>query len=274
VADKHSIARYVLPELGHFKVAEITPAHIDKLHRGMKPTPYQANRVLALLSKMFTLAMTRWHYRTDNPCKGVERYHEEKRKRYLSPEELGRLVAVLAAHDCQQSANAIRLCLLTGARSGEVLSATWSQFNLAVGQWTKPSAHTKQKAEHIVQLSGHAVALLASMKPGAPSDHLFPAPHAHGVAQANLKRFWSTVRKRAAIPDARIHDLRHSFASYLASSGASLIVIGKMLGHTQPITTARYAHVHDETQRQAAETVSAVIQAAGNVVPFPGSKAA
>ena len=272
--DAIAIAKYVKPGLGRLKVGEVTPAHVDKLHRSMKATPYQANRVLALLSKMFTLAAVRWHYRTDNPCRGVERYQEEKRKRYLTPEELGRLLAVLAAHDCKQSANAIRLCLLTGARSGEVLSATWSQFNLKAGTWSKPSSHTKQKAEHIVPLSGPAVVVLASMKPRAPSDYLFPAPHSRSAPQDSLKTFWRTVRKRAAIPDVRVHDLRHSFASYLASKGASLIVIGEMLGHTQPITTARYAHVLDATRRQAAEVVGSIIQAAENVVLFPGSQAA
>jgi integrase len=259
--DRANIVRYVRPDLGHLKVAEVTPAHVDKLHRSMKATPYQANRVLALLSKMFTLATVRWHYRTDNPCRGVERYHEEKRKRYLTPEELGRLFAVLAAHPCRQSANAIRLCLLTGARSGEVLSATWSQFDVQGGTWTKPSAHTKQKAEHIVPLSGPAVTLLASMTPGAPDAYLFPAPHSHAAPQDSLKTFWRTVRKRAAIPDVRVHDLRHSFASYLASSGRSLVVIGEMLGHTQPATTARYAHVLDATRRQAADAVGAFLSA-------------
>jgi integrase len=216
------------------------------------------------LSKIFSLALTRWHYRTDgsNPCKGIERYQEERRERYLTPDELQRLLRALTEHTNKQSANIVRLLLMTGARRGEVLSATWGQVDLDRGIWTKPSAHTKQKRRHVVPLSAPAKALLESMKPGAPSEPLFPSPRDVESSQGDLKRFWHTVCKTAGIQAVRVHDLRHSFASYLASAGASLPLIGDLLGHTQPGTTARYAHLLDDPKRKAADTVGAIISAA------------
>jgi integrase len=262
--DKAVIMRLIRPRFGTRRVGAISYADIDDLHRSLKDTPYQANRVLALLFKMFSLALTRWHYRTDgtNPCKGIERYPEEKRERYLTPDELQRLLRALAEHSNKQSANAIRLLLMTGARRGEALSATWGQFDLDRGVWTKPSAHTKQKRRHIVPLSTPAKALLESMKPGQPSEPLFPSPRDAESSQGDLKRFWRTVCKTAGIKAVRVHDLRHSFASYLASSGASLPLIGDLLGHTNPGTTARYAHLLDDPKRKAADTVGAIISAA------------
>ncbi len=160
--DKDMIERFIRPRLGKRKVAAIDYSDIDDLHRSLKDTPYQANRVAALLSKMFSLSI-RWKYRTDNPCKGVERYQEHKRERYLTIDELQRVLRALAEHSNQQSANAVRLLILTGARKTEVLSAPWKQFNLATGIWTKRSAHTKQKKDHILPLSAPARALLEFM---------------------------------------------------------------------------------------------------------------
>jgi integrase len=114
-----SIARHILPELKHLKVTDVSYSDVDALHRKItkRGTPYHANRVLALLSKMFSQAI-RWGWRADNPTKGIERNQEHKRQRYLSADELGRLTLALAEHDDQQAANIIRLLLLTGARRG------------------------------------------------------------------------------------------------------------------------------------------------------------
>src|SRR6266446_1205540 len=111
---------------------ELRFGDLDTFHRKIttkQGTPYRANRALALLSKMLSLAV-RWEMRTDNPAKGVERNHEERRYRYLSPEELERLIAALVAHPNRTASNIIRLLLLTGARAGEVLGATWDQLDL------------------------------------------------------------------------------------------------------------------------------------------------
>ena len=293
--DELMIRRIVKPELGNRKVASITFSDIDRLHRKITKEngPYQANRALALLSKMFALAI-RWEMRTENPCKGVQRNDEEKRERYLSGKELLRLTEALAAYKPQSTAQVVRLLLLTGARLTEVLGATWDQFNLeAIDEsgkpkptWTKLSAHTKQKKLHHVPLSAPALQLLVEMRAEAErpaekqqraiSPYLFPArPGSAGRHVTDIKKGWLALCKAAALTETvektdrngkpilgkdgkpvlierstlRRHDLRHSYASVLVSAGLSLPIIGALLGHTQPGTTARYAHLFDDPLR-------------------------
>jgi integrase len=255
----NTIRRDVLPTLGSFKVAAVTYADIDKLHRDIsKRAPVQANRMLMYSSKMFALAI-KWGMRSDNPCKGVERNHEEKRQRYLVGDELQRLTAALERHSNQQNANAIRLLLLTGARKGEVLSARWDQFDLSTGTWTKPGTTTKQKSVHVVPLSKPALELLRSLYKARRCDYVFPSSRAGDGHQQDIDHIWHSICRDAKITGLHIHDLRHSFASVLASSGYSLPIIGQLLGHSQPQTTARYAHLTDAAQRQATEAAGAII---------------
>ena len=174
-----------------------------------------------------------------------------------------RLTEALANHSSRDAANAVRLLLLTGARRGEVLSATWHQFDLAVGVWTKPSSHTKQKREHRVPLSASARQLLADMRTdaerrGETSPYLFPA-RTGDAPIGDIKKSWIALCKAAGINGVRLHDLRHTYASVLASAGQSLPVIGALLGHTQPSTTARYAHLFDDPLRAATERVGAIV---------------
>ncbi|MBI4968220.1 MAG: tyrosine-type recombinase/integrase [Rhodospirillales bacterium] len=264
---KTMFSRLVLPGIGRMKVAEVKHADIDRLHREIsKRTRIQANRVAQVLRKMFNLAI-RWEYRTDNPVTGLVFNAEVPRNRYLSPEEIRRLTDVLAEHPNQRCANVIRLLLLTGARRGEAMNATWDQFDLENGIWTKPSSHTKQRREHRVPLSQAAVVLLKEIKAGQPRFCRFVFPGEtpdHPLTE--IKGFWDRVRIKAGIPDVHIHDLRHTYASILVSSGLSLPIIGALLGHTQTQTTARYSHLFDHPLREATERVSAV------VIDFPGSK--
>jgi integrase len=254
---RNTLRANVLPTLGSLKVAAVTFADIDRLHRAIsKRAPVQANRTLAYLSKMFALAV-RWGYRTDNPARGIDRNHEEQRKRYLVSDELQRLMAALERHSKHQAVDAIRLLLLTGARKGEVLSARWDQFDLDTGIWTKPGSTTKQKSTHIVPLSQPALELLRGL--GRHGDHVFPSSRAGDRHQQDIDHLWHTICREAGITGLHIHDLRHHFASVLASSGASLPLIGQLLGHTQTQTTARYAHLFDEAQRKATEAAGAII---------------
>ena len=260
-------SRLVLPRIGTMKVAEVKHADIDRLHLEIsKRTRIQANRVAQVLRKMFNLAI-RWEYRTNNPVTGLVFNAEVPRNRYLSPEEIRRLTSVLADHSNRRCANVIRLLLLTGARRGEAMNATWDQFDLENGVWTKPSSHTKQRREHRVPLSQATVALLQGIKaeqirfcryvfPGDTPDHPL----------TEIKGFWDRARVKAGIPDVNIHDLRHTYASILVSSGLSLPIIGALLGHTQTQTTARYSHLFDHPLREATERVSAV------VIDFPVTK--
>jgi integrase len=267
--DRSMIANYVLPALRNKRVADVQYADIDGLHRKITKAgaAIRANRVVSLLSKMFALAI-RWHMRTDNPAQGIERNPEERRQRYLTAVELSRLSTALSNWQIKSSANAIRLLLLTGARRGEVLGATWDQFDLTEGVWTKPSAHTKQKKEHRAPISAPARQLLSEMLQEAKrhakgskkpvSEYVFPTADGDAPQQA-LKRSWASICKEAKLSGVRVHDLRHTYASVLASAGMSLPVIGQLLGHTNPNTTARYAHLFDDPLRKATETAGAIL---------------
>ena len=281
VEDKSIIAKIIKPKIGNRKVAAITHADINRLHREIsKTTPTRANRIVALLSKMFSLAIKEG-WRADNPCRGIERNPEEKRNRYLSSEELGRLTIALSECRDARAAGVVRLCLLTGCRRGEAMAATWDQLDLGVGIWIKPGATTKQKTEHRVPLSAAAVTLLASILEGAPkgkdgepvSPYVFPGK-TPDVPLTNIRDAWQSIRVAAGIPDVRLHDLRHTYASILASAGLSLPVIGALLGHTQPATTARYTHLFDDPLRKATDIVGAVVtgQRSAEVLPLKGGR--
>jgi integrase len=258
--DRAMLEQLILPKLAKRKLSAVTHADIEALHREVsKRAPYRANRMAALLSKMFNLAV-KWGMTDTNPVKGLEKNPEEKREQYLAPEELARLTEALARHPNQQSANIVRLLILTGARKGEVLAMRWQDLDCEAGTWTKPSAHTKQKKKHHIPLSAPAVELLASIRRNPESPHVFPGERP-GEHQQDIRRFWTTVCKWAGVTNVRPHDLRHTYASYLASTGQSLPVIGALLGHTQPGTTARYAHLLLDPLKQATERVGAMVTA-------------
>ena len=253
--DRSMLNRHVLPRLGRLKVNEVRSADISALHVSLRGTPYEANRTLALLSKMFSLAV-RWDLRAGNPALGIEKFPEEKRTRWLSDAELGRLLKALAAHPNQVAADAIRLQLLTGARIGEVLASTWAEFDLNRAVWTKPSHHTKQKRTEHLPLSATTVSLLSTIWSSRGKNSAYVVPNKAGTDHLkDLKVFWRSVTKAADLEDYRIHDNRHTHASHLVSSGLSLPTVGRLLGHTNPSTTQRYAHLADDPLRQAAEVM-------------------
>lgn len=254
--DRGMIAKRVLPALGPIKVRDVTFSNIDALHRSITKSGLttRANRVATLLSTMFEQAI-RWGWRTDNPCRGIKHNGENKRERYLSGTELAALTEALDDHPDQQAANIIRLLLLTGARRGEVFAATWDQFDLEAGVWVKPASVTKTKKLHRVPLSAPARLLLADL----PQEGAYVFPGRYGGHRQSVKRAWAELCESAGIRGARVHDLRHTFASLLASSGQSLPIIGALLGHSNPATTARYAHLLDDPLRQATETAGALI---------------
>jgi len=297
--DRSMWVKMILPSLGAKKVAEVTPSDVDTLHAEVSKTrPVRANRTIEVLRKAFNLAV-RWKMRDDNPVSGVRRNPEERRSRYLSQNEIARLCEALAAHNEKSSCNAIRLLLLTGARRNEVLAARWDMFNLSSGVWVKPSAHTKQRKEHRIPLSAPTLELLRGMLEDAkndaakrkvkPSPFVFPGDG--GKPITDIKRTWLGVCKKAGLAEqvvkrtrngqvvksnkgrpvlvwhttARVHDLRHTYASILASHGLSLPIVGALLGHTQPQTTARYAHLYDDPLREATERVGQAISASRGV---------
>ena len=267
--DEAMLSRVILPKLGAVKVAAVGRPDIEKLHNRLRRTPYMANRLLALLSKMFNLAEA-WGWRADNPVRGIPRFHEDRRQKWLSGDELERLWALLEQHPNRRAARAVMLLTLTGARRNEVLHATWDQFDLARGVWTKPSHHTKAKRAEHVPLSQAALGLLATMQAEADpqKQYLFPGD-APGKPLYDVKKFWKAVCKAAGLEKVRLHDLRHSYASDLVSKGVSLHIVGRLLGHTQPQTTARYAHLDDASLRQATERFGARLSPPNAVARFP-----
>ena len=186
----------------------------------------------------------------------------------MSADELKRLGDALAKHKDRQAADIVRLLLLTGARSGEVRAAKWVEFDLEAGIWTKPASTTKQAKLHRIPLNPPAQELLGKLRKAAADGAEYVFPGRRSAYRTDLADAWTAVCKAADIKDARIHDLRHTYASVLASSGHSLPIIGKLLGHSQAATTQRYAHLQDDPLRKATETAGAIVTAGTK----PGAK--
>jgi len=248
----------ILPALGRHRVTEVTRADVAKLHHDQRHIPYEANRCLEVISKMFSLAEM-WGLRPDgsNPRKHIKKYAEEKRERFLSPAELKRVGEVLREMESEDielpsAIAAIRLLILTGCRLSEIMTLKWEHVDVAAKALRLPDSKTGAKVVYLGQAAFESLVkierveknpwVIVGMKPGARLTDLQP--------------FWQRVRARAGLKDARIHDLRHTFASTAVASGQGLPMIGKLLGHTQIQTTARYAHLAPDPVKVAANSVS------------------
>lgn len=285
---KSFLTKLVAPHWANKLVTEITPQDVVKLLniiaqgrarpskakpnnrarklQGKKPTPIRANRVGETLRKMFNLAV-QWGWRADNPASGFKKRIETARERFLSHEEIARLAEVLDAAEDQRAASIIRICMLTGARVGEVRQARFEQFNLELGIWSKPAATTKQRKVHRVPISADVAAIVRqrALVVRKKNPWLFPGD-VPGQPVKEIRRFWINVQKEANLPDVRIHDLRHTFASLLVSGGASLEMIGKLLGHSQIQTTLRYAHLMDSPLRAGVDAVAGMFRPRPKIV--------
>jgi integrase len=251
---------------GRARPAKKKPHNRARKLQGKKPTPIRANRIGEVLRKMFNLAI-QWGWRTDNPAAGFKKRPETARERFLSLAEIARLAEVLDAAQDQRAASIIRICMLTGARVGEVRQARFEQFNLELGIWSKPAATTKQRKIHRVPISADVGAIVRqrSLLVHKGSPWLFPGD-VPGQPVKEIRRFWINVQREANLPDVRIHDLRHTFASLLVSGGASLEMIGKLLGHSQMQTTLRYAHLMDSPLRAGVDAVAGMLRPRPKIV--------
>ena len=250
---RRSVRLFVDPVIGELRVPEVQRKDIAALHHGLRDKPYQANRTLGVLSKMFSLAEV-WGWRPDgsNPCRHVKRYKEHKRERFLSPEETERLGQVLreAEEEMPSAVAAFRLLLLTGCRMSEIRDLRWDYVKNDCIEL--PDAKTGGR---VVPLGPEARAVLSAI----PRDEDNPwviAGRLPGSHLTDLQRPWRRIRKQAGLEGVRIHDLRHSFASRALALGESLIMIGKLLGHTQVQTTARYAHLARDSIQTAAARIT------------------
>ena len=237
---RRSVTLFIDPAIGEKRISEVQRKDIAELHHGLRDKPYQANRTLGVLSKMFALAEV-WGWRTDgsNPCRHVKRYKERKRERFLSPEETERLGEVLreAEGEMPSAVAAIRLLLLTGCRLSEIQFLRWDYVKDDCIEL--PDAKTGGR---IVPLGPEAQAVLSALPHKGDNPWVITGrlPSTH---LTDLQRPWRRIRERAGLEGVRIHDLRHSYASRALALGESLTMIGKLLGHTQLQTTARYAHL-------------------------------
>jgi integrase len=262
IADESMLRRYVLPAFGTSKVEAITRGDVARLHHDLAATPYAANRVLALISVMFNLAES-WGLRApaSNPCRHLKRYPERKRERFLSAEEVQRLGAALAEAQSVEHPSAlaaIRLLLLTGARRSEILTLKWEHVDLPRYALRLPDSKTGAK---VIALGAAAAALLSRLDRCEDNPYVCWGNTA-GAHFVGLQHVWQRIRRRAELPKVRLHDLRHSFASFGAGAGLGLPILGALLGHRHPVTTARYAHLANDPQRAAADRITGEIIAA------------
>ncbi|MFH0810608.1 MAG: tyrosine-type recombinase/integrase [Pseudomonadota bacterium] len=270
--NRRFLEQFILPALGKYRVEAVTRADVAKLHHTMRGTPYQANHVRAVLSKMFSLA-EKWGLRPDgsNPVRHVEKFKEYKRERYLSSEELARLGTMLAQEEQADQKDAedpsvilaIRLLVLTGCRLSEILTLKWEHVDFERRCLRLPDSKTGAK---LVALSAAALRLLASAPRLAGNPHVVPGAR-QGAHLVNLNKAWRRIREKAGLPDVRVHDLRHSFASVGAAAGLGLPIIGALLGHKHAATTHRYAHLAADPLNEAADVIADRIEAAMTARP-------
>jgi len=258
--DRRILNAIVLPRLGRFQVSGVTRADVEKLHRELAGTPVQANRTLSLLSKMFNLAI-RWEWTRDNPARGIEKFHESPRQRYLRDDELPGFFHALAATETDPDLRDYLLMrLLTGVRQKNIFEMRWADLDLQHARWR--IGETKNKDPLLVPLSPPIVRILA----GRPrtGEWVFPG-HNSGTHMTTMNRAWRTLRRRAGIPDVQLRDLRRTLATHALAGGASMAVIAKGLGHRSTTVTAGvYALVGETAVRAAFEETGQRLLAAGN----------
>lgn len=260
---RNAIEAHIVPNLGHYPFATVGRAQVMKLHHRLRGTPGQANVVISTLSQMFRSGQ-RWGLVEEgvNPCRFVPKYRIRKRERYLTNPEIRRLAraldeAALRGGATAASVAAIRLLMLTGCRRNEILTLRWDDVDLQAGVIRLRDTKTGARE---APLSPSAAGVLDAL-PRKPGDEWVIPGRVPGTHMRKLDNAWRTIRARAGLHDVRLHDLRHSFASRALALGESLPMIGRLLGHRQIKTTARYAHLDRASVHDAADRVAQSIAA-------------
>ncbi|QYF86221.1 tyrosine-type recombinase/integrase [Brevundimonas sp. PAMC22021] len=269
--DRIRIDRHIKPRVGRMKLSDVSRADIQRLMIDVgngriraEATPHTrggkhaAARTVGLLGGIFSFAIER-KLMTENPVRGLKRYKDNRRDRFLSPAEMARLGDVLIELEKDggdpRHINIIRLLLLTGARKNEIAHLKWSEVDLERGLLRLQDSKTGAKT---IRLGAPAIRLMTGLRANG-SVYVFPDRRHPKRPVANLDWAWVNIRKRAEMEDLRIHDLRHSFASAGLAGGEGLPLIGKLLGHSHISTTSRYAHLADDPLKAAADRISELV---------------
>ena len=265
--DKQKWRDFVEKQLSKKRVDDINRDDIENIHKGLSDRPYQANRVIALLSKLLNLAEG-WGVRPDgtNPCRHIQKFQEDSRERYLSISELERLGdALREGLDIQEETPymvaAVKLLLLTGARLNEILTAKWEWVDLERRVVYLPDSKTGKKTLYLSEAAVEVLRGLQALTTTAGNPYVIQG-RVKGQPLVNLTKPWARICKRAGLKNVRLHDLRHTAASIGVSQGMNLPVIGRLLGHTQASTTNRYAHVDIDPALAAADKIGNVVSGA------------
>ena len=282
---RHLLDKVIKPELGATKADKVTRAQVARLHGKLKATPFQANRVLAVIGSMYTFAGRSGIVAEGmNPARRIEQFKEHHRERFLTGEELEWVGSAIREAETKGipwdvdeakpkakhlpkaknrftkigafAAAAIRLLLFTGCRLREILHLKWEQVDLERGLLFLADSKTGRKT---VILNAPALAVLTGLD--RLGSYVVPGGDPE-KPRADLKRPWEAVARRAGLEGVRLHDLRHTYASFGAGGGLGLPIIGKLLGHTQAATTQRYAHLDADPLRRASDVIGGRIAAA------------
>jgi integrase len=251
--DERRLNKWVVPAFGSRKVVDVKRPDVARLHHKIgEDAPYEANRVLALVAVMFSKA-AEWGLLDDgapNPAARVQTFKERSRERWVTPAELPALVTAIGAEPSPYIRAAVKLYLLTGLRRSELLQLTWKDVDFDRREIRL--ADTKAGRSHTVALSAAAVEVLRELPRQLGSAHVFPG-RVEGQPLVNIAKSWRRIRRRAEMEDVRLHDLRRTVGSWLATSGASLPLIGKVLNHSNASTTQVYARLAEDAARVALE---------------------
>ena len=252
-ANRNYLKNQILPWFRDMQIAEITKRDVRQWHASLHATPFAADRSAPVLSVLLRQAEV-YGYRPEgsNPCVGIRRYRRRGRERFLSPEEMQRLGAVLSRHepDHPLEAATIRLLLLTGCRRNEILTLKWSDYREG-----HLYLHDSKTGPRTVWLSSPARGILDGLpRRGA---WVFPARRRRGFLDRTvIQDYWQKVRDEAGLGDVRLHDLRHSYASVALLNGATVPTIARLLGHNDTATTLKYTHLNHTAVREAVKTVA------------------
>jgi integrase len=258
---KRLVDLHILPDYGSRRIDQVARADVSKLHAAHKVTPRQANHILAVLSKIMSWSEDQgWREEGTNPCRRIAKYRENRRERFLTIDEVKRLGKVLQAAEENFTQNlyaiaAIRLLLLTGMRLSEVLTLKWEYVDLGRRLILLPDSKTGFKP---VALNPPALELLKPL-PRVKDNPFVIVGHKKNDHLKDLQTPWRTLRGEAELGNCRIHDLRHSYASFAAASGASLPMIGALLVHKHVATTARYTHLANDPVQQLNDHIGSMI---------------